>query len=116
MVKGINTSNGGGLVTLANTANSYSGGTVINTGTLAIMADGVLGTNNTITFAGNGTLQAANTNGVALSPSRQIVISPSGTASAIGTLNSQNVIFAVPSTISGTGAGNRRRHVGCCGT
>ncbi len=104
LVKGIDTTNGGGLVTLANTANSYAGGTVINTGTLAIMADAVLGTGNTITFAGNGTLQAANTNGVALSPSRQIVISPSGTASVTATLNSQNVIFTVPGTISGTGA------------
>ena len=104
LVKGINGSNGGGLVTLANTANSYAGGTVINTGTLAIMADGVLGTDNTITFAGNGTLQAANTSGVALSPSRQILISPSGTASVTATLNSQNVTFAVPGTISGSGA------------
>ncbi len=103
LVKGIDGSNGGGLVTLANTANSYGGGTVINTGTLGIMADGVLGTGNTITFNGNGTLQAANTNGVTLSPSRQIVISSSGTASVTGTLNSQNVIFAVPGTISGTG-------------
>ncbi len=82
---------------MANTANSYSGGTVINTGTLRITADAVLGTGNTITFAGTGTLQAANN--LVLSANRQIMVSPGA-----ATLNSQNFTFAVPGTISGTGA------------
>jgi fibronectin-binding autotransporter adhesin len=97
LVKGIDASNGGGLVTLANTANSYAGGTVINTGTLRITADAVLGTGNTITFGANGTLQAANS--LVLSANRQILI-PSGAA----TLNAQNFAFVVSSPVSGTGA------------
>ena len=101
LVKGIDGSNGGGLVTLANTANSYAGGTVIDTGTLAIMADGSLGAGNMITFAGNGTLQAASSLS-SVSASRQIVLS-AGTAGT-GTLNSQNFTFPVAANISGTGA------------
>jgi fibronectin-binding autotransporter adhesin len=96
LVKGINGSNGGGLVTLANTANSYSGGTIINTGTLAIMADGSLGNvNGNVTFFG-GTLQADNN--IVLSANRQILIP------GAATLNSQNFTVAVPGNISGTGA------------
>ncbi len=101
LVKGIDGTNGGGLVTLANTANSYGGGTVINTGTLAIIADAVLGAGNTITFAGNGTLQAASSLS-SVSASRQIGLS-AGTAGT-GTLNSQNFTFPVAANISGTGA------------
>ena len=42
LVKGINATNGGGVVTLANANNNYQGGTVINTGILKQGAAGVI--------------------------------------------------------------------------
>ena len=87
------------MLTLTNTANSYQGGTTILSGALAITADAVLGTGNSITFAGTAasTLQAA-ANNVVLGANRQITIS-----APAATLNAQNYTFTIAGSIGGTG-------------
>jgi autotransporter-associated beta strand protein len=81
---------GGGSLTLTNTANSYLGGTMINSGTLSVYGDGALGsTSGGITFYG-GTLQA--NGGSGLSSQRAISIYGDGTFDANGL---QSVLYGV---------------------
>ncbi|MFN9211419.1 MAG: autotransporter-associated beta strand repeat-containing protein [Betaproteobacteria bacterium] len=49
---------GAGTLVLANTGNSYSGGTTITAGTLAVSADGALGASSGGLVLGNGSLRA----------------------------------------------------------
>jgi autotransporter-associated beta strand protein len=91
-----NDSDGGNVTILTNTSNNYQGGTVINSGTLGITADAVLGTGN-VTFGGYSTLEAANS-GVVLNPNRQITIS-----TAYAQISTQNNM-TIAGNIGGTGA------------
>ena len=89
---------GGGVLTLTNVGNGYSGGTTLYSGTLSIDNDSELGNGSGgITFYG-GTLQANNTHGATgLTSGRTITLNGSGTFDANG-LNSN-----LSGLISGTG-------------
>ncbi len=93
------TMNGLGLLTLSNTANTFSGDTTINSGTVRIAGLGSLGSGN-ITFEG-GTLQYPSGSGAStLDISGRINPIDGGQAAIIDT-NGNNVSFATP--ISGAG-------------
>jgi fibronectin-binding autotransporter adhesin len=67
------TKTGAGVLVLTNASNSYSGGTFINAGTVAISADGNLGAaSGGITF--NGTSQLNIDNGVIINASRTLTV------------------------------------------
>jgi autotransporter-associated beta strand protein len=92
----------GGSVVLANTGNSYGGGTFIGGGVmLDVPSDAVLGpTSSGITFTGNGSLQGYGTN-VALSSARAITIN-SGVSGAFDVL--PGATLSIPGAITGAGA------------
>jgi fibronectin-binding autotransporter adhesin len=104
LYKGIlNAGNGGGPVTLTNTANSYSGGTVINQGTLDIMADSCLGTGGVTIYSPSNSAIAPST----LQAGANIVLN-SGRTIAIGTgadayIDPQTYTMTVAGPISGSG-------------
>ena len=82
-------------------SNSYSGGTVMEAGTLRIYSDADLGASSgPVTFAGNSAI-AAYLNPLTLNPSRTITINPSVSAS-LTTAN--NVTFTVQGNITGSGS------------
>ncbi len=78
---GILEKNGAGTLTLTNATNTYSGGTIINGGTLSITADTVLGNtlSGVITFNANSALQFG-TSGITLASGRTIAINSAVTA------------------------------------
>jgi autotransporter-associated beta strand protein len=84
---------GGGILDLQNTGNTYSGGTLLQSGTLSINSDAVLGTGN-ITFNG-GILQT----GVSLTDSRAIDLEAGG-----GTFDSAGTTSTLAGLISGLGS------------
>jgi autotransporter-associated beta strand protein len=84
---------GGGILDLQNTGNTYSGGTLFQSGTLSINNDAVLGTGS-LTFNG-GTLQT----GVSLTDSRSITLESLG-----GTFDTAGTTSTLAGLISGTGA------------
>jgi autotransporter-associated beta strand protein len=83
---------GAGTLTLSGT-NTYSGGTTLSAGTLAVGSNGALGTG-TLTFAGGTTLQAA-ANGVSLANAM--------TLNGTDTVDTQSNALALSGTLSGTG-------------
>ena len=88
---------GSGQVTFAG-ANSYTGGTMIDAGTLTIFADNCLGTASggvTVTGSGGGTLQAGGS-GITLNPSRTITIN-GGTA----TFDTQGYAMTIDGNVGG---------------
>ena len=93
---------GSGLLTLS-AANTYSGGTTLNAGTVAF-AGNALGTSGSITFAGNATLQWASGNGQDIS-SRLVMAN--GTNATFDLANSTTfaTAFGNNSTASITKAG-----------
>jgi fibronectin-binding autotransporter adhesin len=87
-----------GATTLAG-SNTYSGGTTIGGGVLRINADAALGTAaGALTFANNGSLQAAA--GLSLNASRNVVINSGVTA----TLDTNGNAMGILGVISGSGA------------
>jgi autotransporter-associated beta strand protein len=84
---------GGGILSLTNTGNSYSGGTLLSGGTLAIQNDSVLGTGG-LTFNG-GALQT----GVSLSDSRSILLESLG-----GIFDTAGTTSTLSGLMSGGGA------------
>ena len=93
-----------GSGTLALTgSNTYSGGTILQQGSLSVNSDAALGAvpavpSTNITFAGNSTLQAGAS--FALSASRNIAINPG----VMATLDTHGNTLALSSLISGAGS------------
>ena len=92
----------GGTVVLANTADSFGGGTSLGAGvTLSVPSDAVLGpTSSGITFTGNGALQGYGTN-VALSSARLITIN-SNVSGSFNVL--PGATLSIPGAITGAGS------------
>ena len=89
----------GATTTLA-AGNTYSGGTTLAAGLLNINSDAALGgSSGTVTFVGNGTLQAG-ANNIALVATRPIVLS----ASTTGTIDTQGNSMTINGAISGGGS------------
>ncbi len=91
---------GSGTLTLSSTTSNFSGGVVLNAGTLQISADTNLGnTSNGITVNGNATLISPN--GITLSSNRTVSLNNNATLSFIGVGTSDYNI-----TIGGAVTGN----------
>ena len=92
------TKNGGGTLVLSGN-NSYAGGTSIANGVLNISADASLGSpTGTVTFTGNGTLQAG-ANNISLVSARPVVLNSGVT----GTIDTQGNNMTITGVISGAG-------------
>ncbi len=85
--------NGGGILDLQNTGNTYSGGTLLQSGTLSINSDSVLGTGG-LSFDG-GTLQT----GASLTDSRSVVLQSLG-----GVFDTAGTTSTLAGLISGVGS------------
>jgi autotransporter-associated beta strand protein len=92
LVVGSLTGIGGGLLVLTNAGNTYTGGTLFQSGTLNVSADSMLGTGG-LTFNG-GALQT----GASLTDSRTIILESGGTFDTAGTTST------LAGLISGSGS------------
>src|SRR5262249_25675747 len=96
---------GAGNVILANASNSYSGGTIINAGTLTVAADNRLGTVPTTAVASNVTINpgalSAST-GFTISTNRGILL-----GSPQSTMDVQAGVVSFTGSISGSGTLNK---------
>jgi autotransporter-associated beta strand protein len=97
---------GSGKLTLTGTGNTYSGGTTINAGTLAVSQSGGLGTGG-INFTGNSTLQAAGStvtlnNAVTLGTSSVILDTNGNTLNLTGGISNSG---ATDNAIKAAGSG-----------
>lgn len=93
------TKQGNGVLTLSNDQNTYTGTTEILAGTIAITADGALGSTNGLLELAGGTLRLDNASGIALATGRQINIT-----GAIGTIETTGGNSTVSQSIGGDGA------------
>ncbi len=107
---GVLVKNGNGTLVLTGNSNAYSGGTILNAGTLNINvnstlgnADGALGFQGSaptagafLTFAGNSTLTAGNTTD--LNPLRLLTVNPG----VVATFNTNGQALSIEGSIAGT--------------
>jgi fibronectin-binding autotransporter adhesin len=94
------TKNGGAVLTLANAANAYEGGTTLTAGTLAISDDSNLGaTSGGLTFNG-GTLRVTGTGTSGLDPARPLAW---GTAGGKFEIADAAKTFTVPQSVPDSG-------------
>ncbi len=90
---------GTGSLDLTGSSSSWTGGMILDPGSVTVSSDAALGApSNSITFDGNSTLQADAS--FALSPSRNMAISSSTTA----TFDTKRNTLAIAGAISGSGA------------
>ncbi len=86
---------GAGTLTLSNASNNYSGGTVLQGGTLYVPSLNVLGSGANLTFGGTGALQIAS----GITTITQSIILASG----VGILDTNGASATLTGTISGSG-------------
>ena len=102
------TKSGPGAVSLTNSGNNYTGGTIVNGGVLSISSDGNLGSASASVILNAGTLQAAGLPGssFALNASRGILLGPAsglgGGTIAVGATNTLTVNGAISNNGSST--------------
>jgi fibronectin-binding autotransporter adhesin len=99
----------GGTLTLGNVANTYTGGTTLNTdGTVSISSDGNLGATSGALTMNGGTLEVTGTTDNALNPARTFNF---GALGGTFQIDDAGNTFTVSQNLSGTGTiQNGRRH------